>query len=249
MELFNWFMKQINSILEYSSHHAWAALLCFFTIFVGPYSIYLLIKNHQFQNTLRQRQESTNRARRYTEIENVVEVQDERIWNDIVASVSPPAVFKDNRIEEIYSELHEDLLIAFGDDYRAKFPLPGIKVPDNFYAPSNNNYWAAHLLLAHKGYVYSNASICGWPLGGIDDIEKSVAILKRIEYHINLHHPDSGGCYDLYYEGAGKVPYGTVQTDFYTAETLDGKCGGRVKMRVSLEALYNIGVALWEHEA
>lgn len=210
--------------------------------------IYLSVKQHRFNSAIKQRQESASRARRYAEIENAVKVREERVWRDIVASVSPPAIFKDNRIEEIYSELHDDLLIAFGDDYRAKFPLPGIKVPDNFYAPSNNNYWAAHLLLAHKGYVYSNADICGWPLGGLDDIQKSAAILKRIEYHINLHHPDSNGYYNLYYQGAGKVPYETIQTDFYTAETLDGKCGGRMKMKVTLEEFHTVGVALWKHE-
>lgn len=106
-----------------------------------------------------------------------------------------------NFISEVYNELHEDLTIIFGEDYKKKFPLPG-SVPRGCdeYCPSHNMYWAIYLLQAHKGKVgwFAGDSLLGFQTGQGDEIEWQIKILKRVEYYLMKFHPEEGDNVKLY---------------------------------------------------
>lgn len=93
--------------------------------------------------------------------------------------------------DEIYDELHDDLVFIFGDvDLRRKFYIPNKIRFGELGGVRSNTYWAFQLLLAHQGKISSVSYSCGFPLGGIDDTQERIKLCQRIEYNLQKHHSD-----------------------------------------------------------
>lgn len=242
MELINWFLGCINDILIYCSKHAWAGFLCIVFLIAGPYFIYTVFKMRAFDIDLKSKSDVYNQIDRQRKLISVVEATCEQ-YNEVVRSVSSYELSKPGRVDGLYNELHDDLVVIFGDDYKKLFPLPGIRVKDVFNAPSNNNMWAAHLLLAHKGLVKNGVNIWGWDIGGIDDVEMNIAMLHRIEYHIKKQHPEYGNAFDICIEGR-ELEHNEVPPDGFAVSNHKSVCGSHARFRCSIEYYDHVAVKI-----
>ena len=241
MELINWFLGCINDILIYCSKHAWAAFLCMVVLISGPYLIYAAFKMRGFNKELEEKNKSYRRSEEYNALIGIVSA-DQQTWNETTYRVSEYALSKPGAADDLYRELHDDLIVIFGTDYKEKFPLPGVRVKENFYAPSNNNMWAAHLLLAHTGKVSAN-DISGWHIGGLNDVEMNIAMLHRIEYYIKKFHPEHGHSFDICVDGR-KLEYNEQPPFGYALSDHKFACGQRARFRCSIEHFHHVAVKL-----
>lgn len=237
-------------MLEYCGKHSWAAIVFSLCVILLPCVIFyikLKIENAIDEDYRQKRHaDAESRNEKWQKIKEVEAPA--ALWNEIERSVHPINLTS-SRIEEIYEELHEDLIEIFGQDYREKFKLPGITVrDDSYYSPANNNYWAALLLAAHQGYVYTFMDISGIKIGGLAQKDMAIGMCKRIEYHIKKHHPDAGDDYNLYLEWTGITPPFEEQTKYPYTDKDSVICGGRVKLKLTLELGHKAGLSLWERE-
>lgn len=242
MELINWFLGCTNDILIYCSKHTWAAFLCMVVLISGPYLIYAAFKMRGFNKELEEKNKLYRRTEAYNALLAEVEV-DRLVWNEIEQRVSKYELSKPGKVDELYKELHDDLIEIFGTDYREKFPLPGVHVNENFYAPSNNNMWAAHLLIAHMGKVRPSPDICGWSIGGVNDVEMNIAMIHRIEYYIKKFHPERGNAYDICIEGR-RLEHGEQPPFGYALSDHKHACGQYAKLRCAIEMFHHVAVKL-----
>ena len=242
----------ISSLLKWCDGRPVASIIVFILFFTSPYLIYVIILHIRSSIHDRKNQadaiEYIQKRQEYERIEAILNNNDvgypNREFNAFSGMIyCTLATDYGRKIHNIYKALHDDLVAVFGEDYREKFPLPGIKVKENAdCCPYNNIYWAAHLMLAHEGLV--KYPFLGWDLGGVGQAEISIAMCKRIEFRLKERHPELGDACRIYLV-TNRDRKITASFRDYDPSFPVNYYDGRMMLKYEMMHWHSSGVALW----
>lgn len=247
-----WIFDVILKFLYYCSQHVWAGMLLFIGFPVLCYLIYWKISNVGLNKRVAANDQFWEDMREYVRKQELLEGKDYIPQSEVYERVRK-AITDEDEERRIYEELHDDLVAVFGENYKELFPLNKRKVASpHFPCPANNDYWTRLLLLSHKGYTSSLLNGIG--IGGIDDVDRSLAFCKRIEMHLMEHHPELGDDCRLYLErkNAPNITTSVFHEYDVTKELLKNGSlrlyGGCVYLKLELVHNHRNGFALWENQ-
>lgn len=132
--------------------------------------------------------------------------------------------------EEVYEELHDDLISIFGEDYRKKFFLP--MHTEQWYMESNHACWAWRLLLARRGYIDKMTYFTGISIGGEKNYDWQIKFCKLIEKYLTEKHPEEGIDVQMAVKPKPDIAYSPVKNEVRNVMNPYGR--------------YGIDVTLWK---
>ena len=92
--------------------------------------------------------------------------------------------------DQIYAEIHDDLVDIFGKDYRTKFDISAGMNKEAWGSSDYPAFWAINLALAKKGMANSHYTMIGYKLGQGDILKWQIEVLKKMESYMIKAHPE-----------------------------------------------------------
>lgn len=199
-------------------------IIIIMVIIVGPYLLYLMFKIHVDKKYIAFTKEQD---REQNEINN--------LFNKLQATYELEQSLRSKCLdetgaEEVYEELHDDLVSIFGEDYREKFILP--MYTDTWCMESNHACWAWRLLLARRGYIDKMTYFTGISIGGEKNYDWQIKFCKLIEKYLKEKHPEEGINVQMAVKPKPDIAYSSIK--------------GEVRNVMNPYGRYGINITLWK---
>lgn len=198
--------------------------LLFIGLILLPYLAFLAFRAHSDKKFRKWNEESDRKVNEVTALLNKMEAS-----FDLAQELRSKCLDKAGA-EEVYQELHKDLVSVFGDDYRSKFILP--MYTENWYMASNHSCWAWRLLLARRGYIDKMTYHTGISIGGETDYDWQIKFCKLIERYLMDKHPEEGENVQFAVKPKPDISYSPIKNE--------------VKNVMNPYGRYGINVTLWK---
>lgn len=199
-------------------------LIIVFGIIVSPYILYLFFKSRKEKKYLEFTQEMDRESNEISRLLEKVSATHE-LEQDLKSKC-----LDESCAEEVYKELHDDLVSVFGEDYRSKFVIP--MHTKEWYMESNHACWAWRLLLARRGHIDKMTYFTGISIGGEKNYDWQIKFCKLIEKYLMDSHPEEGINVQMAVKPKPDISYSPVKNEVRNVMNPYGR--------------YGINITLWK---